>query len=163
MTLWRGHFWPKGYNLNNLGRNSLDVDEYQISRAWDFWFQTRRFLKVFPFISPCKICGPLGRAILAQWLYFEQIRQRFTRQSCVPNIKDLGLLVLNKKIFKGFPYISLCKTSGPLGGPFLAQGLQFEHSWKGSTRWRCTPNIKGLGLLASDKKIFKGFPLYKSI
>ena len=33
--------------------------------------------------------------------------------------KDLGLLVSDKKIFKGFAYISLCKTRGPRGGAIL--------------------------------------------
>ena len=27
-----GHFWPKGYNLNKLGRSPLDYTTYQISR-----------------------------------------------------------------------------------------------------------------------------------
>ena len=33
--------------------------------------------------------------------------------SYLPNIKGLGLLVSDKKIFKVFPYMCLC-TSGPL-------------------------------------------------
>ena len=32
------------------------------------------------------------------------------------NIKDLSFLVSDKKIFKAFPYISLCKSSGHWGG-----------------------------------------------
>ena len=28
----QGHFWPKGYNLNNLGRGKLGDATYQISR-----------------------------------------------------------------------------------------------------------------------------------
>ena len=46
----RGHFWPKGHNLNNLGRGLLDKATYQISKALAFWFQSRRFLKVFPML-----------------------------------------------------------------------------------------------------------------
>ena len=42
-----GNFWPMGYNLNNLGSGPLGEDMYHISMAWDFWFQIRRFLKVF--------------------------------------------------------------------------------------------------------------------
>ncbi|MCG8046500.1 MAG: hypothetical protein N0E48_12815, partial [Candidatus Thiodiazotropha endolucinida] len=37
----------------------------------------------------------------------------------IPNIKDLGLLVSDKKIFKPFPYISLCKTRGHWSGGIL--------------------------------------------
>ena len=40
-----GHFLPQGYNLNNLGRSQLDEATYQISKAWTFFLQTRRFLK----------------------------------------------------------------------------------------------------------------------
>ena len=34
----------------------------------------------------------------------------------MPNIKALGLVVLDKYIFKDFPYISLFETSDPGGG-----------------------------------------------
>ena len=34
----------------------------------------------------------------------------------MPNMKALGLAVSDKKIFKGFPYITLCKTGDPWGG-----------------------------------------------
>ena len=34
-------------------------------------------------------------------------------------VKTLGLVVLDKKIFSCFPYISLCKTSDPWGGAIL--------------------------------------------
>ena len=32
----RGHFWPKVYNLNKLGRGPLGDAKYQISRPSDF-------------------------------------------------------------------------------------------------------------------------------
>ena len=59
-TLWPlgwGQFWPQGYNLNNLGRGTLDEATYQISRTWAFWFQTR-FLKVFPYKGLYITCDP---------------------------------------------------------------------------------------------------------
>ena len=52
-----GHFWPQGYNLNNLGRGLLGEAMYQISMVRDFWFQIRRFLKVFS-ICLSKTCRP---------------------------------------------------------------------------------------------------------
>ena len=59
----RGHFWPKGYNLNNLGRGLLDEATYQISKTWAFWFQSRRFLKVFLMLvylkHVCPWAGPI--------------------------------------------------------------------------------------------------------
>ena len=47
-TPGRGHFWPQGYNLNNLVRDPLDKAVYKISKTWAFWFRTSRFLKAFP-------------------------------------------------------------------------------------------------------------------
>ena len=41
----------------------------------------------------------------------------------------LGPFVSDKKIFKVFPYMILCKTSDPRAGPFFSLGLQFEQSW----------------------------------
>ena len=32
VTPWAGHFWPKGYNLNKLGRGPQGDATYQISR-----------------------------------------------------------------------------------------------------------------------------------
>ena len=57
-----GHFWPQGYNLNNLGRGPLDEASYQIAKTWALWFQRRRFLKIFP-MCLCKTLGPRGGAI----------------------------------------------------------------------------------------------------
>ena len=42
--------------------------------------------------------------------------QRPIRQCYIPNILDLGLVLVYKKKFKGFPYIYLCKTCDPQGG-----------------------------------------------
>ena len=42
-----GHFWPHGNNLKNLGKGPLNEAACQISKALVFWFQTRRFFKVF--------------------------------------------------------------------------------------------------------------------
>ena len=42
-----GHSWPRGKNLNNIGRGPLGEAMYQILKAWAFSFKTRRFLKFF--------------------------------------------------------------------------------------------------------------------
>ena len=36
--------------------------------------------------------------------------------SALPNIKALGPVVSDKKIFSHFPYMNLCKTCDPRGG-----------------------------------------------
>ena len=47
-ALGQGHFWPQGNNSNSLGRGQIGEAMYQISKAWAFCFQTRRFLKFYP-------------------------------------------------------------------------------------------------------------------
>ena len=60
-----GHFWLQGntFNLNNLGRDPLGEALYQISKAWAFYFQTRRFLKFFPIWVYVKKIDPWCMAI----------------------------------------------------------------------------------------------------
>ena len=49
-SLGQGQFWPEGYNLKNFGNGPLSEATYQITKTSAFWFQTRRFLKVFPML-----------------------------------------------------------------------------------------------------------------
>ena len=58
----RGHFWSQGNNLNNLGRCSLGEAMYQLSKAWAFCFQTKRFYS-FSLYGLCKTTDPRHRAI----------------------------------------------------------------------------------------------------
>ena len=57
ISLGRGQFWPRGHDLNKLGKGPLGNTTCQISKLWAFWFILRRFLKIFL----CKIKWPLGR------------------------------------------------------------------------------------------------------
>ena len=45
---WGLRIWPQCKNLNTLGRDPLGEAMYQISKALDYCFQTRRFLKFSP-------------------------------------------------------------------------------------------------------------------
>ena len=65
--------WPLGgdifgHNLNNFGRGPLDEATYQISKTWTFWFQSRRFLKVFPMLVYVENVGPWVGPFLAPGL-----------------------------------------------------------------------------------------------
>ena len=63
----------------------------------------------------------------------------------------LGLMVSDKKIsFQCFPYINLCYQCDPGATHFWPQGPNLKRS----NRWCYIPNIKALGLMVSDKKIF---------
>ena len=70
----------------------------------------------------------------------------------IPNIKALGPVVTDKKIFSIFSYISLCKICDPLGwGNFWPQG----HNLNKLGRGPLDDAIKALGHAVSEKKIFK--------
>ena len=73
-------------------------------------------------------------------------------------------MVLEKKIFKCFPIIRLWQIVTPLGrGQFGPQG-RLARFIKGLTKHCFTQNIKALGLMVSEKKIFlKVFSYYKSM
>ena len=70
-----------------------------------------------------------------------------TGQCYIPNIKRLGLALSDKKIFKVFCYISLCKTCLPwgVGGGehFWPQGYNLNNLSRGPLGE--VPNIKGTG------------------
>jgi len=54
-----------------------------------------------------------------------------------------------------FPYIIQCKIVTPGAGSILTPGALFEQLWWRTSRWCYIPNIKALGLVVSDKKIFE--------
>ena len=78
-------------------------------------------------------------------------------------MKALGLMVLEKKIFKSFLIYFYVKLLTPGAGPFLTPGgfLQ-QYMWTTSRCWNIQ-NMKALGLLVSEKKIFKSFPIYFNV
>ena len=78
-------------------------------------------------------------------------------------MKALGLQVSEKKIFKSFPIYFNVKLLTPGAGPFLTPGGLFQqYMWRTS---RCcnTQNMKALGLVVSEKKIFKSFTIYFNV
>ena len=49
----------------------------------------------------------------------------------------------------------------PRRAHFEPKGHNFEYTWKRSTRWCYITNIKALGFVVSEKKIFTCFPYIK--
>ena len=64
--------------------------------------------------------------------------------------------------FKVFSCISLCKTCQPWGGAIFGPRVIIWTILAESTRWSYVSNIKGLGLLLSDKEIFPYMGLCKT-
>ena len=67
LNLGQAHFWPKGHNLNKLGRGPLDGATYQISRLYALWFQTRRFLKFSSWKSIFSLCDLDMKRTITIW------------------------------------------------------------------------------------------------
>ena len=60
-------------HLNNLGRGLLGGAMYQISKAWAFCFQTRRFLKFFPILVYLKQVTPITGPFLTLGIKSERL------------------------------------------------------------------------------------------
>ena len=78
-------------------------------------------------------------------------------------MKALGRVVSEKEIFKSFPIYFYVKLLTHGAGPFLIPGgFLLQYTW---TTSRCCniQNMKALGLLVSEKKIFKSFPIYFNV
>ena len=92
------------------------------------------FFSCFLYISICKT-SDLGRDHFSPHLhnlnklffliYFLFYLKKLGRGTLGDDIKALVLMVSDivKKIFSCFPYISLCKTYHPWGGPCLVPGV----------------------------------------
>ena len=70
---------------------------------------------VFFYISLCKTHDPQGGAIFGS-----RANILTNLVEAIPNIKTLGIVVSDKKLFQCFPYTSLCKTCDPGARAFLA-------------------------------------------
>ena len=74
-------------------------------------------------------------------------------------MKALGLVVLEKKIFYVSPIESLWELITPGAGSFLTQEPWLAGFIKRTTIHCYTQNMKALGLVVSEKKIFYNFPM----
>ena len=64
LNLWPpgwGQIWPKGYNLDTLGRGSLDKATCKFGKPGPCG-KIQGDLAIFPNINPCKTCDPRGGA-----------------------------------------------------------------------------------------------------
>ena len=81
--------------------------------------------------------------------------ERTTIQCYTQNMKALGLVVSEKKIFLYFPH------DAPRAGPVRTPGAHMAGFMKRTTRHCYTQNKKALGLMVLEKKIFTYLPTYQ--
>ena len=79
--------------------------------------------------------------------------KRTTKHCYKQNMKALGLVVSEKKIFLYFP------KDAPGAGPVWTPGARLARFMKRTNRHCYTQNMRGLGLVVSEKKIFRCFSI----
>ena len=60
-----------------------------------------------------------------------------------------------KEVAWCFSYIIQCEIVTLRAGSVFTQGALFEQIWQRTSRWCYIPNMKALGLVVSNKKLFK--------
>ena len=108
----RGHFLSHGYNWNIVGRGPLDDVTYQISKARPSSFRQEDFLKKILYES-MENKWPPGRGHFWPQGYNLNNLSSGPQWCYIPNIKGLGLLLLDKKIFKVFSVNESMKNKWP--------------------------------------------------
>ena len=78
-------------------------------------------------------------------------------------MKALGLMVMEKKIFKSFPLYFNVKLLTPGAGPFFMPGGFFQQYMWRTSRCCYIPNMNALGFEVLEKKIFNSFPVYFNV
>ena len=126
-------------------------------KALGFAVSEKKIFKKFSYIFQCKKLTPGAGPFLIPGGFFQQHMWRTSRCCHIPNMKALGHVVSEKKIFKSFPIYFNVKLLTPGAGPFLTPGGFFQqHMWRTSICCHI-PNMKALGFAVSEKKIFKKF------
>ena len=85
---------------------------------------------------------------------FGGFMKRTTRHCYTQNMKALGFLVSEKKIILCFSHCKSMGANDPRAGSFLTPGPWLAGFIKRTTKHCYTQNMKALGLVVSEKKIF---------
>ena len=133
--------------INKTCENTLLHTKYESSGPCGFG----DFFYVLPMTPPPPVWTPGTR--LAGFI------KRTTIHCYTQNMKALGLVVSEKKIFYVFPIVSLWELMTRGAGPFLTPGARLAGFIKRTTIHCYTQNMKALGLVISEKKIFYVFPM----
>ena len=123
------------------------------------------FFYVFSYYKSMEANDPRGVANLDPRGMIGRIYVEYHLQHCyILNIQALGLVDLEKKIFKCFcHYKPMADNDAPGLWPIWTPGSRLAGIIKGLTKHCFTQNIKALGLMVSEKKIFfTFFSYYKS-
>ena len=115
------------------------------------------FFYVFPIVSLWELMTPGAGPILTPGPWLAGFIKRTTIHCYTQNMKALGLVVSEKKIFLFFPH------DAPRAGPVWTPGAWLAGFMKRTTRHCYTQNMKALGLVVSEKIFILCFSHCKSM
>ena len=98
----QGPYGPQRHSWQDLYRGPLYIATHKIEKLWALWFWIRRFFYVFPIVSLWELMAWLAGFI-----------KRTTKLCYIQNMKALGLVVSEKKIFLCFSH------EAPWGGAYM--------------------------------------------
>ena len=122
-----------------------------------FGFGEEDFFYVFPIVSLWELMTPAAGSFLTPGPWLAGFIKRTTKHCYIQNMKALGFVVSEKKIFLYFP------KDAPKAGPVWTPGAWLAGFMKRTTRHCYTQNMRALGLVVSEKKIFICFSHCKSM
>lgn len=97
MCTWgQGQFDHSGNDLNKHVRGSLGYISCKISKLQALLFWRRRFLSFFLFFLLVAMATRFQQGIN----FFEQLWKSLTRETILPSLVEIGLVVFEKKIFE---------------------------------------------------------------
>ena len=122
-----------------------------------FGFGEEDLFYVFPIVSLWELMTPGAGSFLTPGPWLAGFIKRTTKHCYTQNMKALGFVVSEKKIFLYFP------EDAPGAGPVWTPGARLAGFMKRTTRHCYTQNMRALGLVVSEKKIFICFSHCKSM
>ena len=150
--------------MGTLGRIYIKEDHYTLLHtkyecSGPCGFREEDFFYVFPIASLWELITPGAGSFFTPGPWLAGFTKRTTIHCYTQNMKVLGLVVSEKKIFL-YIYITL---DAPGAGPVWTPGAQLAGFMKRTTRHCNTQNMKALGLVVSEEKIVICFSHCKSM
>ena len=149
--------WTPGARLAGIIKRTTIHCYTQNIKALGLVVSEKKIFYVFPIVSLWKIMTPGAWPFLTPGAWLAGFIKRTTTHYYTQNMKALGPLVLEKKIFYVFPIVSLWELMTPGAGPFLNPGARLAGFIKRITTHCYIQSMKGLGLVVTEKRIFLCF------
>ena len=146
-----GPLWTPGARLAGFIKRTTIHCYTQNMKALGLVVSEKKIFYVFPIVSLWELMTPGAGPFLTPGAGLAGFIKRTTIHCYTQNMKALGLVISEKKIFYVFPIVSLWELMTPGAGPFLTPGARLAGFIKRTTIHCYTQNMKALGLVVSEK------------